>query len=65
MKFEFTKTEADYIIENAGFTDEEKEVFLLRRRGKSIIYISMELNQSKSTIDRRIANIKRKIKRVL
>lgn len=65
MKFEFNKTVADYIIEQAGFTDEEVTIFLLKRRGFSIVQMALELKTSTSTIDRRIASIKRKIDSIL
>lgn len=65
MKFEFNKTTADYLIEQAGFTDEEVTIFLLKRRGFSIVQIALELHTSTSTIDRRISSIKRKIDSVI
>ena len=65
MRFEFSKSEVDYIIENAGFTEDEIEVFLLRWKGKSIVAISSELHLSGSTVDRRISSIKRKIRKIL
>ena len=49
-------------MERCPFTDEEIEVFNLRRRGKSRIEISMLLNMSDRTVDRRIKSIKDKIK---
>lgn len=67
-KFDFTKFELDYIIENANFTDEQEEIFkrLTGREGRqSIVKISMEMNISESTTKRRIKQIKNKIKRLL
>lgn len=65
--FEFTKDDVEYLIEQAGlcYDNGEVDVFLLRWRGKSITAIAMQLGMSNSTVDRRIASIKRKITRVL
>lgn len=64
-KFEFTAKEAKYILDNAGFTDEEAEIFNLRRRGKSIVSIACYTHASTRTVDRRVASIIKKIKRIL
>lgn len=64
-KLDFTKAEYDYFIENCGFTDRQIEILNLRRRGKSIIEISMEVNLSTRTIDRELRTIRRKIIRAL
>ena len=65
IKFEFTKFEVDYLIENAGFDDDEIDVFKLRLRGKSIVAVAQTLNLSTRTVDRKIKSIKRKIMRVI
>ena len=67
-KFDFTKFELDYILENANFTEEQEEIFkrLTDKRGRqSIVYISMQMNMSESTVKRRIKKIKSKILRLL
>lgn len=61
-KFDFRYDEYQRLMERCPFTDEEIEVFNLRRRGKSRIEISMLLNMSDRTVDRRIKSIKDKIK---
>ena len=62
---DFNKAEYDYFIENCGFTDRQIEILNLRRRGLSIIQISMyegeHLPTSTRTVDREIQKIKRKI----
>lgn len=68
MKYDFTKKELDYIIENANFTDEQEKIFkmLTSKYGRaSIVKISMEMNMSESTVKRRIKQIKNKIIKIL
>ena len=64
-KFDFTRTEYEYFLSECPFTDEEKQVFDLRRKGKSITSISFELNMSESTVSRRIKSITNKVKKVI
>ena len=64
-KFDFTRTEYEYFIHECPFTDDEKEVFDLRRKGKSIVAISLELNMSESTVSRRIKSITKKVKKAI
>ena len=68
VKFDFTKIELEYILENANFTEEQEQIFkmLTSKYGRqSIVYISMEMNMSESTVKRRIKQIKNKILRLL
>lgn len=68
VKFDFTKPELQYILENANFTEEQEEIFkrLTSKQGRqSIVYISMQMNMSESTVKRRIKQIKKKIIRLL
>ena len=67
MKFDFTKPELDYILENANFTIEEEQIFkmLTSKYGRaSIVNISLTMNMSESTVKRRIKQIKHKILRL-
>lgn len=67
-KFDFTKPELAYIINNANFTEEQEKIFnmLTGKRGReSIVHISMRMNMSENTVKRRIKQIKGKIKRLL
>ena len=53
MKFDFTKPELDYILENANFTIEEEQIFkmLTSKYGRaSIVNISLTMNMSESTV---------------
>ena len=68
MKFDFTKQELEYILNNANFTVEQEEIFkmLTSKYGRaSIVNISLKMNMSESTVKRRIKQIKNKILRLL
>lgn len=68
---QFSTREREYYEKEAGFTDEEIEIFRMRSRGFSIIRISQEMATlhdkyySTSTIEGRIRSIKDKILRIL
>ena len=66
MKFsKLIKPELEEIINNANFTEDEEEIFILLAKGKSRQEISQRLKMSKPTIDRRIKGIKEKISKLL
>lgn len=68
---QFSTREREFFEREAGFTDEEIEIFRMRSRGFSVIKISQEMAAlhdkyySVSTIEGRIRSIKAKILRVL
>ena len=68
---QFTTKEREYFEREAGFTDEEADVFRMRSRGFSVIKITHEMSElyghyySVSTIEGRIRSIKKKILRIL
>lgn len=64
-KFDFSKTEYEHFLDQCPFTDEEKEVFKLRRKGKSVCCMSMKLNVSERTIKRRVKSVNNKILKIL
>ena len=67
-RFDFVKSELDYILENANFTEEQEKIFkmLTGRQGRQkVVYIATEMNMSESTVKRRIKQIKNKILRLL
>ena len=64
-KFDFTRTEYEYFLAECPFTEDEKAIFDLRRKGKSIVAISFELNMSESTVSRRIKSITKKVKKAI
>jgi len=65
FKFDFTKDEYDYFIEQCPFTEEELKVFEMRRRGKSVCYMAQQLNVCERTVKRRIKSVHRKIMKLL
>lgn len=60
-RFDFSHEEYQTFIERCPFSEEELKVLELRRRGMSIVQISLRLNICPRTVDRRIEAIKRKI----
>ena len=65
VKLDFTKQEYDYFCRECMFTDLQEKILKLRIRGYSIVYVSMELNISESTVNREIKKIKKKILKVI
>lgn len=65
LRFDFTKAEYEKFMDQCPFTDEEKEIFLMRRSEKSIVFMAQKLNVSERTIKRRIKAINVKIIRCL
>lgn len=64
-KFDFTKTEFQYIVDECMFNDELKEIFEMLIKNYSRVQIAMKLNLSERTLDKRIREIKNKIKKIL
>ena len=67
-RFDFVKSELDYILKNANFTVEQEEIFkmLTSKYGRaSIVNIAIKMNMSESTVKRRIKQIKHKIIKIL
>lgn len=63
--FNFTKEEFESISEKAMLNVELKQIFEMKIKGYSITKMSMELNMSESSINRRIKQLKKKIMKVL
>lgn len=59
-----TKPELELISENANFTADEKIIFLMLAKNKSIVQISQEINVCTRTVNRKIGTIKEKIMRL-
>lgn len=65
MKFsKLTKPELETIIENANFTEQEEEIFYLLARGLISKEIAMRLCVPTRTVERRIFDIKQKVKKL-
>lgn len=69
---DFTEKEYRTFISECGFTDRQIEILNLRRRGFSILQISLHhdkdckyLPLSTSTVDRELSKIKKKILKVI
>lgn len=62
---DFNKAEYEYFIENCNFTERQKDILDLRRRGLSIVAISLRLYLSERTVNREIKKIKSKILKVI
>ena len=63
--FDFTKEEYEQLIDKCMFNEEMSKILELRIKGYSRTQISMMLNISERTYDRRIRFIKNKIMKVL
>lgn len=61
---ELTKPEFEKIRKNANFTEDEEKVFEMASRGKTIVEIADKMNVSERTVDRHIAKVKLKIKKL-
>jgi len=59
-----TKPELDKILQNANFTKDEEEIFLMLSKGKSITEIACALNLCNRSVNRKILLLKSKIKRL-
>lgn len=60
-RFDFSYEEYQKFIVQCPFTDEELKILEMRRKGKSVIQVSMELSLSDRTVERRIKSIGKKI----
>ena len=60
-RFDFSSTEYTKFLTICPFTDEEIKILEMRRRGKSVVEIGLELTMSDRTVSRRIKSISRKI----
>lgn len=70
IKTEFTEPECEYFRRVCNFTDEERAVFDLRVKDKTVVQIMLALQDtpyaiSEASIKRRLKNIEKKICKVL
>ena len=63
--FNFTKTEYEYICEECMLNEEYKELLKMEIKDYSRVKMSQELNVSTDTLDKMIAKLKKKIKKIL
>ena len=64
-KLGFNKSEYEFFMENCNFTDRQKEILDLRRKGFSILSISCKIFVSERTVNREIKRIKNKILKLI
>lgn len=63
--FEFTKVDFDYIVEQCMLNEEYAKLLELEIKGYSRQKIADELHVSIDTLDKMIAKLKKKIKKIL
>ena len=63
--FDFTKQEYEMLKDKMMLNEELTKIFEMKIKGYSITKMAFELNMSESSINRRIKQLKHKIKRVL
>lgn len=64
-KLDFNKSEYEFFMQNCNFTERQKEILDLRRKGFSILSISCKIFTSERTVNREIKKIKNKILKVI
>ena len=64
-RLDFNKSEYEFFMENCNFTDRQKEILDLRRKGFSILSISCKIFVSERTVNREIKRIKNKILKII
>lgn len=63
--YDFTEPELRILRNECNFTDDELQVFNLKAKDKSIVYIAMHMNISEAQVSKLTARIKKKIIRVI
>ena len=63
--FNFTKTEYEYICEECMLNDEYKKLLSMEIKDYSRVKMAYELSVSTDTLDKMIAKLKKKIKKIL
>ena len=57
----FTKSQQNFILEEAGFTDTEAKIFALKMKDKSNVEIAFEIHKCERSVSEHLKNIKLKI----
>lgn len=63
--FDFTKEEYERLKKELMLNDELSKILEMKIKGESIVAISLALNMSERTVNRRIKTLKRKITKIL
>ena len=64
-RLDFNRLEYNYFMDNCNFTDRQKQILDLRRKGNSVLGISLKMYLSERTVYRELKHIKRKILKVI
>ena len=62
-RFDMPKSEYERVLDECGFTDSEKQVLALKRRGWANADVAAEMYVSLRTVNRRVHSIKEKMDR--
>lgn len=65
MSFDFTKEEYELLKEQLMLDDELSKILEMKIKNYSIVKMSLELNMSVSSVNRRIKKLKKKIMKLL
>lgn len=65
MRFDFTRDEYEYLKNKLMLNEEMSSILEMKIKGYSITKISMKLNMSESSVNRRIKQLKKKILKVI
>ena len=65
LKIELKKKEYEKLVNDLMLNEELAKILEMRIQGYSITQMALELNLSEPTINRRIKELKKKIKRVI
>ena len=65
LKIELNKKEYEKLVNDLMLNEELAKILEMRIKGYSITQMALELNLSEPTINRRIKELKKKIKRVI
>ena len=63
--FDFTKDEYEMLKEKLMLNEELSQILEMKIKRYSIVQMSIELNLSESTVNRRIKELKKKIRKLL
>lgn len=63
--FEFTEQEFNSICKKAMLNEELTKIFEMKIKGYSITRMSMEINMSERTVNRRIKELKKRIMKII
>lgn len=63
--FDFTKEEYERLKEELMLNEELSKILEMKIKGESIVSISLALNISESTVNRRVKLLKKKIRKII